>query len=233
MHVKSKLVPCSSDNHAASCMKQPMIDNLGNPYSSPRVSQVLDICSFFDQCFNTRYLQNKEMTISLITEECLSTSFNSSLEPIVDGQQHTCTSDTVNTDVHVHDVPAPPKKLKGLLTNLKNMEKEKENVKSTPMTHEQQVDNEISSYREFSIAEAETSHLVWWKAECRRFPTYSHLAMKYLWISGTNVPSERVFSHGGHNSESPLWPITSQKCEHIDSFIVKFVMYILYVLFVF
>ena len=32
------------------------------------------------------------------------------------------------------------------------MENENDNVESTPMTHEQQVDNEISSYPEFPIA---------------------------------------------------------------------------------
>ena len=55
----------------------------------------------------------------------------------------------INTDVHV---PLPPKNLKGLSTILKNMENENDNVESTPMTHEQQVDNEISSYPEFPIA---------------------------------------------------------------------------------
>ena len=154
MHLKSKLSPCSSDNHVASSMKQAMMDNLENRYSSPSVSEVLDICSFLDPHFKTRYLENKEMTILIITEECLSTSFISSLEPIVDGQQHACTSDTVNTDVHV---PTSPKKLKGLSTILRNMEKKNDNVESTPMTHEQQVDNEISSYLEFPTAEAETT----------------------------------------------------------------------------
>ena len=61
--------PCSSDNHVASSMKQAMIDNLENRYSSPRVSEVLDICSFLNPRFKTRYLENKEMTTSLTTEE--------------------------------------------------------------------------------------------------------------------------------------------------------------------
>ena len=77
------------------------------------------------------------------------------------------------------------------------MEKENDNVESTPMTHVQQLDNEISSYLECRIAEAETSPLVWWIADGRVFPTWSHLAMKYLCISGTIVPSQRVFSRGG------------------------------------
>ena len=69
---------------------------------------------------------------------------------------------------------------------------------SEDMTHEQQIGIEITSYLEFPIAESDTSPLVWWKAECRRFPTLAHLAQKYLCICGTSVPSERVFSRGGH-----------------------------------
>ena len=39
--------------------------------------------------------------------------------------------------------------------------------------------------------------LLWWKAECRRFPALAHLAAKYLCVCGS-VPSERVFSRGGY-----------------------------------
>ena len=74
------------------------------------------------------------------------------------------------------------------------MEKDNDNVESTPM----RLIMKSAHYLEFPIAQAETSPLVWWKAECRRFPTLSHLAMKYLCISGTSVPSERRFSSGGH-----------------------------------
>ena len=150
--------PRNSDNHVASSMKQAMINNLEDQYSSLKVSKKLDICLFLDPRFN---LENKERTILLITEECLSTSFNNStsLEPVVD-EQYTCTSNTVNTDL-----------------NLKN-----DNMESTPMTHKQQIDNEITSYLEFPIAEAQTSPLVWWKAKCRWFPTVtsSHEVFMYF-----------------------------------------------------
>ena len=62
-HLKSKLSPCSSDNHVAASMKQAMTDDLQNRSSSPKVSEVLDICSFLDPHFKTRYLENKMNTI--------------------------------------------------------------------------------------------------------------------------------------------------------------------------
>ena len=192
MHLKSKLSPCSSDNHIATNMKQVMVDDLENRYSSPRISEVLDICSFLDPRFKSRYLENKENTISLITEECVTSleGFDNSPEPIiVDKQQHTTSS-----------VSPPSKKSKGLSAIIRNIEEENGDTESLPVTSltcEQRASNEINSYLDFPIAKPETSPLVWWKTECRRFPTLSRLAVKYLCICGTSVPSERVFSRGG------------------------------------
>ena len=197
VHVKSKLSPCSEDNHVASSMKQAMMIDLNSRYSSPRISEILDICSFLDPRFKTKYLENKEGTISLITEECLST-FDNGLEQD-EQQQHNVHTSTSTVAVHDHDVTGPvSKKLKGLTAILKNIEKEDEDKQCTPLTHEQQIDNKIPSYLDFPIAEIETSPLVWWKVEYRRFPTLSQLAKKYLCIPATSVPSERVFSSGGH-----------------------------------
>ena len=114
-------------------------------------------------------------------------------------QQHNVHTSTSTVAVDDHDVTGPvSKKLKGLTAILKNIEKEDEDKQCTPLTHEQQIDNKIPSYLDFPIAEIETSPLVWWKAEYRRFPTLSQLAKKYLCIPATSVPSERVFSSGGH-----------------------------------
>lgn len=111
-------------------------------------------------------------------------------------EQETRSSTEVN-DVSSDSCP-PPKKPKGFTAILKNMEKEEGNTQPTPMTHEQQIENEISSYLDFPTAEVETSPLVWWKAEYRRFPTLSQLAKRYLCLPATSVPSEQVFSTCGH-----------------------------------
>ena len=103
-------------------------------------------------------------------------------------------------------------------------------MQCTPLTHEQQIDNEISSYLDFLIAEIETSPLVWWKAEYQQFPTLSQLAKKYLCIPATSVPSERVFSSGGHNySELTSCPITPKECKQTKFFVTKLVILYMYV----
>ena len=111
--MKSKLSPCREDNHVASRMKQAVMIDLNSRYSSPRISEILDICSFLDTRFKTKYLENKEGTISLITEECLLT-FDNGLEQD-EQQQHNVHTSTSTVAVDDHDVTCPvSKKLKGL-----------------------------------------------------------------------------------------------------------------------
>ena len=156
-------------------MKQAMMIDLNSRYSSPRISEILDICSFLDPCFKIKYLENKEGTISFIREECLLT-FGNGLEQD-ELQQHNVHT-TIAVDDHAVTGPVS-KKLKGLTALLKHIEKVDEDMQCTPLTHEQQIDDEISSYLDFPIAEIETSSLLWWKAEYQLFPTLSQLAKKY------------------------------------------------------
>ena len=125
VHVKSKLSPCSEDNHIASIMKQAMMADLSSRNSSPRLTEILDICSFLDPRFKIRYLENEEVTLSLITEECMLTlELDNGLEhdDFDRTEQETRSSTEVN-DVSGDSGP-PPKKPKGLTAILKNMEKE-------------------------------------------------------------------------------------------------------------
>ena len=57
-----------------------------------------------------------------------------------------------------------------------------------------QIQKEIDSYLDFPPVDAEVDPLAWWKVERGRFPNLANLAKKYLYICGTSVPSERIFS---------------------------------------
>ncbi|CAF0984951.1 unnamed protein product [Didymodactylos carnosus] len=61
-----------------------------------------------------------------------------------------------------------------------------------------------SSHTEFDLYTKEQEidrtdcPLNWWKSNSKKYPVISKIAMKYLCIQGTSVPSERMFSAAGH-----------------------------------
>ena len=55
--------------------------------------------------------------------------------------------------------------------------------------------------------------LEWWKANQREYPLLAKLAMLYLCVPGTSVPSERVFSTAGDIVTAQRSRLTS---EHVD-----------------
>ncbi len=186
-HLTTKLGVKEGDCSIAIKMKETMLSDLNKRYSLPEVSGTLELCSFLDPRFKTQYLEDKEIILSQVKEECFTIS-RSSTEPDIPPDDGPSTIVT----------PAPPpcKKKKGLSAILKHIEEE--NTQSIPsLTPEDKINNEIHSYLDYPIVNSETNPLVWWKDEQRRFPTLSVMARKYLCICGTSVPSERVFSTSG------------------------------------
>ena len=59
------------------------------------------------------------------------------------------------------------------------------------------VKNEIEDYFKQIQTPCDTSPLDWWKVNKYRYPTLALLAQKYLTITATSTPSERVFSAAG------------------------------------
>jgi len=79
-----------------------------------------------------------------------------------------------------------------------------------------QIQLELYSYLRMPSISLEEDVLSWWKANQHLFPTLTQLAKKYLCISATSAPSERLFSVGGNI-------VTDKRCllssEHIRSLI--------------
>lgn len=74
---------------------------------------------------------------------------------------------------------------------------------------------EIDRYLAFPNCNMEADILVWWKVNVANFPTISQLARKYLPIQGTTVPTERVFSTGGHIVTDLRCSLTTKHVEQL------------------
>ena len=62
---------------------------------------------------------------------------------------------------------------------------------------EAQAHGELIQYKMFNCIEEDDDPLVWWRLHQDQFPLLTPIAKKLLSITGTSVPSERVFSSAG------------------------------------
>ena len=82
------------------------------------------------------------------------------------------------------------------------------------------VQGEVENYFKQEQSPRDSSPLNWWKGNGHRFPLLARLARKYLAITATSTPAERVFSVAGlivSRLRASLSP------EHVDmlAFLIK------------
>ena len=68
---------------------------------------------------------------------------------------------------------------------------------SVQNARQQQQTDEVAGYAKEPPADINTNPLAWWKSNGARYQKLAALALKYLGIPATSVPSERIFSKAG------------------------------------
>lgn len=69
-------------------------------------------------------------------------------------------------------------------------------------------------YSEEKVIPRDKDVLVWWRDHEQTFPVLSKLAVRYLGITATSVPSERVFSKTGEVLNQKKEPTEGKDSKH-------------------
>jgi hypothetical protein len=75
--------------------------------------------------------------------------------------------------------------------------------------------DEVASYLALPKVHPDDCPLLWWKNNKTRFPILSKLARKYLAISASSTPSERLFSEAGNVMTIKRTQMTSNTLENL------------------
>ena len=146
------------------------------------MTTLIDKSTILDPRFKARSLSSKEDTIARLTTEAVDIAEVIRFEP---GRS----ADSVQVGSQ------PSQKLGAFLKKLFEEDKEQPIVSLTPS---EQVYREIKAYLEKPCIDYEGDPLQWWSSHKDEFPVIATLAKKYLCVCGTSVPSEHLFSKGGH-----------------------------------
>ncbi|KAK6167191.1 hypothetical protein SNE40_021284 [Patella caerulea] len=173
-------------------IKTRILDYLNDKYSDERSKSLLNIASFLDPRYKTKFLTASDniSTQMKVREEAISvTSLNS------DNTYPTTSDSNIETDTSFTLPPQPAKKLR-----LGNLFKRRDSLHDTDisLTDAEVIDNELKRYLALPNTDYESNPLEWWKENYSFFPKLSPLVRKYLCIPATSCPSERLFSTSGN-----------------------------------
>ena len=180
-HILTSIVSFSSDDcTVVKEMKTIICEDLSSRYSAHSI-HLLDKCSYLDPRFRSKYITEKQEVVAQIKEEAVAVI--NSLIPSP-GEKDDGTSED-----------PPKKRAKGLATIL--LHSLGPSI-SDDIPAVNKIEYEIRRYEEYPSVDVEADPLVWWRNEQKHYPSLAKLAKKYLCVSGTSVPSERVFSTAGY-----------------------------------
>lgn len=209
-HILTSIVaPLPGDSRIVKEMKKVIYDDLQSRYTDPSVVSLLEKCSFLDPRFRCKYLSDKDVVVSEISQEAIEFLKSDVPSPVrvAPGSDH-------HSDYDDDNPPPPPPRKKGLSAVLKKCLGASTSTTDEDLSCEQKAEREVQRYLDYPSCDLDMDPLEWWRAEQKRLPALASLASKYLCVCGTSVPSERLFSKAGlivNNLRNRLSP------EHVDT----------------
>lgn len=183
----------SKDDEAASALTKEILDvaraYMQCKYQSSSVQSLLKISSLVDPRYKATYIrsQDLDMVKATIIDDAL-VYLESSKDDM-----------TVVKETSSSDHKEPPRKKLNLQERLmrKRVEVAEKSGADELNTPFYVVKNELERYLSVSCEEYEVNPLNWWKTSSKVYPNLSQVARKYLCITATSTPSERLFSTAG------------------------------------
>ena len=178
------VVSKTSDTPLTVEIKERIKRDLETRYQSKTMSLLLDTCAFLDPRFKDRFSMEDEPVVKLMDEV---KAYGDQNEVSQAGERSS------------HDGLQPSPKKKGKFSSIFGTTSPPSstsmNAGTTSVSN--QFKREFEMYLQYPSLDIDESLLQWWKLECKRLPTLSIAARKYLCVCATSVTSERVFSIGG------------------------------------
>ncbi|XP_038130854.1 E3 SUMO-protein ligase ZBED1-like [Cyprinodon tularosa] len=184
----SVLAENQEDTDLTRSIKTKALAYLTDKYSDPSIQELLDVASFLDPRFKTKYIAADNIPT---IKTRLKTEI---MQPARRAYNQEKRSRTETTTMPKNAQPSVEKGKKSLGSFFKTA------VGSSVscMQPEDVVEAELNSYLMTPTIDGEEDPLAWWKMHRINFPQLCNMARKYLCVPATSAPSERLFSAGGN-----------------------------------
>lgn len=173
-------------------------------YYNEQTLDILNIAAFFDPRFKSlSFLEEVDkVSTHLTVQEKICTLLLDSVSGYPSSA--VSTESTSNSEVNIvsselSDVTPPAKRKKhSKFMELLSDVISSATTSSTDKTCEEKAKFELQRYVDDSSCDSTVNPLRWWYVNKPRYPNLCKLALHYLTIPATSVPSERAFSISGH-----------------------------------
>lgn len=158
-------------------MRDSIKKSLSKRYNDDKINELLCVATFLDPKFKNQYLTEEEYHT---VKEKIRMDVSLHVKPV-----------SISNDVHVKHTPAKKTLASLFVKTKKSSDNQCSSVDTLP------VDSELVLYLGAPEPDQDSNPLDWWKIHEKSYPTLANFAKKYLCVTATSCPSERLFSKAG------------------------------------
>lgn len=148
-------------------LRQAIVTDLQSRNTNPEVIQLLQVCSFMDPRFITKYITDEERVKKTVYDDGIEI-YNTVYPELNSPSQPTEPA-----------APTPTTKKRRTLGSLLKQH-ECDDVSVSPISPEQKIQSEVSKYIDEPRLDVEDDPLKWWKIHSELYPMLTGVARKYL-----------------------------------------------------